>query len=68
MADAPRVTVDELNRRLKAGEDVVVVDVRRGSYDESDRKIQGAVRIDPERYQEEYRRLPAGARVVTYCT
>jgi len=28
MADAPRITVDELNRRMEAGETFTVIDVR----------------------------------------
>ena len=68
MANAPRITTDKLNTRMQAGEGVVPVDVRRGSYDESDVKIKGAIRMDPDAYKEEYRRIPAGSRVVTYCT
>lgn len=67
MADTPRVTIDELNRRMGAGEPVTVLDVRR-AYDESDVKLAGAVRIEPDALEQEYRRLPQGARVVTYCT
>ncbi len=68
MPDAPRVTIDELNRRMEAGEPVTVLDVRRASYDESDVKVAGAVRIEPDALEQEYRRLPQGPRVVTYCT
>jgi rhodanese-related sulfurtransferase len=68
MDETPRITVDQLNQRMEAGEDVVVVDVRRGSYEQSDVKIKGAVRIDPEAYEREYTKLPDGAKVVTYCT
>ena len=28
MADAPRITVDELKRRMEAGEDFTLIDVR----------------------------------------
>ncbi|MFN2433579.1 MAG: hypothetical protein ABR599_12340 [Gemmatimonadota bacterium] len=66
--ETPRVTVEQLNERLQSGQKVTVVDVRRGSYATSDEKVPGAIRIDPERYQEDFRRLPQGASVVTYCT
>ena len=68
MNDAPRVTADQLNERLEAGEDFVVLDVRRGSYERSDVKIKGAIRIEPDALAEEYEQLAAGATVVTYCT
>ena len=68
MADAPRVTVDQLKTWMEAGEDVIPVDVRRAAYEESAVKIKGAVRIDPDGIESGYRRLPAGAHVVTYCT
>ena len=67
MPDAPRVTVDELNRRMEAGEPVTVLDVRR-AYEENVVKVAGAVRIEPDALEQEYRRLPQGARIVTYCT
>ena len=65
---APRITPEELNQRMERGEDVVVVDVRRGSYETSSDKLPGAIRIDPEEYESEFERIPRGARVVTYCT
>jgi rhodanese-related sulfurtransferase len=68
MADAPRITPEELNRRLERGDDVVVVDVRRGSWNESAEKIPGAVRVDPEDYEAESAKIPHGSTVVTYCT
>jgi rhodanese-related sulfurtransferase len=68
MTDQTMVTPDELRRQLDAGEDVVVLDVRRGSYLRSDAKIEGSMRIDPNDLEEQYEQIPAGATVVTYCT
>jgi rhodanese-related sulfurtransferase len=67
MADVPRISPEELDR-LRQSDGAVVVDVRRGSYDESGEKIQGAIRVDPESYEREYSRIPKGSTVVTYCT
>lgn len=66
--DAPRITPEELNERMQAGQEVVVLDVRRAAYAESDVKILGAVRIDPDRLEQEYGRLAPGSNVVAYCT
>lgn len=68
MIEAPRIASDELKRLMDAGEDVVVLDMRRASYLESDSRIKGDVRMTREELPEEYTRLPEGARVVTYCT
>ena len=62
---APRITADELKRRLDEGEDIVIADVRRGSWHRSDVKMKGAIRAS---FDELVERLPPGAKVVTYCT
>ncbi len=68
MTDAERITADELNERLSAGRPIVPVDVRRSSYEESDVKMKGAVRIEPDELAERFEQIPAGSEVVTYCT
>ena len=68
MLEAPRISTDELKRLMDEGEDVVVVDLRKGSYLESDKRIEGDVRIHIDDLEQEYTRLPEGARVVTFCT
>ena len=68
MADAERITVEELHEKLEQDEDVIIVDVRRGSWDRSEEKIQGAIRLDPDRYEDELDALVPGASVATYCT
>ena len=65
--DVSRVTPEELNRRMQS-DGVVVLDVRRGSYAASDVKIKGAMRIEPDRIDQEYGRIPPVSTVVTYCT
>ena len=68
MVDAPRITVEELHEKLEQGEQIIPVDVRRGSWDRAQEKIRGAVRIDPNRYEKELDALAPGASVATYCT
>lgn len=67
-APVPRVAPDELAARLEQGEPLVVLDVRGRSYQSSDRRIPGAVRIHPRELEAELDRLPTGMPVVAYCT
>lgn len=64
----PRITPAELAQRLQSGEPITVIDVRGRSYRTSDRKIEGAVRIDPRELAEHYQELPHGATIAAYCT
>ncbi len=68
MEATPRVTAEELKRRLDEGEDVMVLDVRRGSWRRSDVKLRGAVRMELEEILRPEGRIPRDVRVVTYCT
>ena len=46
MADAPRITVEELKRRMDAGEDFTVIDVRNPTaWAETDTVIREAIRV-----------------------
>ena len=53
---------------MDEGENLVLLDVRRGSWYRSDVKIKGARRVELERLSEQYDELAPGADVVTYCT
>ncbi len=66
MDAAKRIEPNELAQLMKDGK-AVVLDMRRG-WAQSDRKIPGALRVDPERYREFAAALPQGRTVVTYCT
>lgn len=68
MADAPRITAHELHDLLDRDAGIIPVDVRRDSWNRSEEKIRGAVRIDPDRYRDELDSLIPGASVATYCT
>ncbi len=67
-AVAPRISVEEAQARVEAGDEVVFLDLRRGSYADSDVKIAGAIRIEPDELEQHLDQLPQGAPIVPYCT
>jgi len=69
MADAPRITVDELKQRMDAGEDFTLIDVRNPqAWAESDSMLPGAIRVTPDKLEESLPRIPKNRPVVAYCT
>jgi len=64
-----RITPEDLSDKLKAGEDILVVDLQGRTHHATQRwAIPGAVRIDPFRL-EKYRdvEIPSSQEVVLYC-
>ena len=69
MADAPRITIEELKKRMEAGEDFTVIDVRNPqAWAESDTQIPEAIRVPLDKLDENLPRIPKDKPVVTYCT
>jgi len=69
MADAPRITVDELKRRMETGEDFTLIDVRNPqAWAESDTMLPVAIRVPPDKLEENLSRIPKNRPVVAYCT
>ena len=69
MPDAPRITVDELKRRIDAGEDFTIVDTRNPqAWSESDTMIPEAIRIPVDKLEDNLSRIPKSRPVVAYCT
>jgi rhodanese-related sulfurtransferase len=69
MADAPRITANELKRRIDAGEQFTIIDVRNPTaWGESDTMIPGALRIPLDDVEENLSRIPKSSGVVAYCT
>ncbi len=69
MADAPRITVEELKKRLDAGEDFTVIDVRNpAAWAETDTVIPEAIRIPLDELEQNLSRIPKNRPVVAYCT
>ena len=69
MPDAPRITAPEVKRRMQAGEDFVLVDVRNPkAWAESDVKARHAIRVAMDNLENELSRIPKDKPIVTYCT
>jgi rhodanese-related sulfurtransferase len=69
MADAPRITAEELKRRMDAGEDFTVIDTRNPkAWAESDTVIPEAIRVPLDELEQNLPRIPSGRPVVAYCT
>ncbi len=64
-----RITVDELKKKIDAGEELVIVDLRHSLDFEADpHTIPGAFRMDAKDLEEKDDRLPRDRDVVLYCT
>jgi adenylyltransferase/sulfurtransferase len=69
MADAPLITPSELKKRMDAGEDFTIIDVRNPqAWAESDTMIPGAIRIAANNLEEDLPRIPRSRPAVAYCT
>lgn len=66
-ASVPRMAIEELKAKMDKGESVAVVDVRsKKSYEASDVKIKGAIRIAPEELNDRAGELPIGKEMAFY--
>jgi membrane protein DedA with SNARE-associated domain len=64
-----RITAEELRRKLEAGEDIVVVDLRHSVEFEADpAMIPGAVHLLPEELDARHGEIPRDKDVILYCT
>jgi rhodanese-related sulfurtransferase len=64
--DAPRMTKDELKAML-GNPDLVIIDVRYGKdWTDSDLKIKGAVRENPEAFESWAKKYPKDKTLVFY--
>jgi rhodanese-related sulfurtransferase len=69
MANAPRITVEELKKRMDAGEDFTVIDVRNPQvWAEADSVIPGAIRLPSDKLEENLRKIAKNKPLVAYCT
>jgi len=69
MADAPRITVQELKRRMDAGEDFTVIDVRNpNAWAETDTVLPEAIRVPLDQLEASLPRIPKERPAVAYCT
>jgi len=64
-----RITPEELKRRMDAGENVVVVDLRHAlEFDAEPETISGAVRMDPADLEEAVEVIPRDREIVLFCS
>jgi membrane protein DedA with SNARE-associated domain len=64
-----RITPEELKRKLDAGENVIVIDIRHSLDFEADPAIiPGALRIPFERIEAQPPDIPTNREIVVYCT
>ncbi len=69
MPDAPRITAQELKRRMDAGEDFTVIDTRNpNAWAETDTVIPEAIRLPLDELEQNLPRIPRNRPVVAYCT
>ncbi len=69
MADTPRITVEELKRRMDAGEDFTVIDTRNPkAWAETDTVIPEAIRVPLDELEQNLPKIPKKRPVVAYCT
>ena len=69
MADAPRITAEELKKRMEAGEDFTFLDTRNPqAWAQSDVKLPEAIRFPLDKSEENLATIPKDKPIVTYCT
>ena len=65
--DAPRMTKDEL-KVILGNSDLLIIDVRYGKdWTDSDLKIKGAIREDPQAFDSWANKYPKDKTLVFYC-
>jgi membrane protein DedA with SNARE-associated domain len=64
-----RITPDELDAKIRAGEDVTIVDLRhRVELAADPRMLPGALHIPVEEFEDRHQELPRDRDVILYCT
>jgi hypothetical protein len=64
-----RITVEELKAKLAKREPVTIIDSRSSSsYESSEAKIKGSVRIASDEVEARLKEIPRDKEVVVYCT
>ena len=68
-AEIERITVDELKEKIAKNEPLTIIDSRsQGSYDGSETKVKGAVRITADEVPSRLKEIPRDKEIVIYCT
>jgi rhodanese-related sulfurtransferase len=69
MPDSLRITVDDVRKRMEAGEEFIFVDTRNPqAWSQSDVKLPKAIRVPLDSLDENLSKIPKDRPIVTYCT
>jgi rhodanese-related sulfurtransferase len=69
LAEAKRIAIDEVKKRMDKGESILLIDTRNPhDWGESDVKLPGARRIHYSELEQHLEELPRDRLMVTYCT
>jgi rhodanese-related sulfurtransferase len=69
MAEDLRITIDELRKRMEAGEDFTVIDTRNPqAWAQSDEMVPEAIRFSLNNLDENVSAIPKDKPIVAYCT
>ena len=64
-----RISPEELKRKLEAGEDIVVVDLRHSlEFGAESVKVPGAIHLRPDELDHRHQEIPRNREVVLYCS
>ena len=64
-----RITPEELRRKIEAGEEVVVVDLRGTlDFEAEPQTIPGAIRLAPDNVEEGHNQIPRDREIILFCT
>ena len=66
--DAPRISKEEV-KALLGDPGIIILDARtRSSWNNSDKKIKGAVRVDPDNIDSWAGSIPKSKKIIVYCS
>ena len=69
MPDNLRIAVDDLRKRMEAGEDFVFIDTRNPqAWAQSDVKLPEAIRVPLDSLDDNLSKIPKDKPIVAYCT
>jgi rhodanese-related sulfurtransferase len=67
--EPPRISKEDVRRRLEAGEHITILDTRSNdAWLKADAQILGSVRVPPDEVEQHLEDIPPDGLVVTYCT
>ena len=69
MPEDLRITIDELRKRMEAGEDFTLVDTRNPqAWAQSDIMVPEAIRVPVDKLEQHIQEIPDDKPIVAYCT